>query len=375
MFIVAHAGARVWGGAERSVALLLQGLQQRGHRVLLLCNDAVVADPVRALGVPAEILPLGGDASVHHAARLARRLRRLRPDVLLVGMFKKVWLAGLAGRMAGVPRIVARVGLQSDVPRNLKYRLAFRWLVDHVVVVAERLRPAYAALPGYGAARASVIPNGVRPPRGRSEETMRAELGIAPEAVCVGAVARLVGQKRLDRLVDAVARLPSDVHCILAGDGPLRGALERRAAALGIAGRVHFLGYRRDVGEVLPALDVFVATSDQEGMSNAMLEALAAGVPVISTDVSGTDEALRPGPDGTAPGVVVAFDTASVEDAIRALLVDAARRGAMAAAARRRARAFALPRVLDAWERVLAGGPADFRIEETRASNEVLVGA
>src|SRR5687767_14387736 len=149
MFIVAHAGARVWGGAERSVALLLQGLQQRGHRVLLLCNDAVVADPVRALGVPAEILPLGGDASVHHAARLAGRLRRLRPDVLLVGMFKKVWLAGLAGRMAGVPRIVARVGLQSDVPRNLKYRMAFRWLVDHVVVVAERLRPAYAALPGY----------------------------------------------------------------------------------------------------------------------------------------------------------------------------------------------------------------------------------
>ncbi|HEX5872621.1 MAG TPA: glycosyltransferase family 4 protein, partial [Longimicrobium sp.] len=161
MFIVAHNGARVWGGAERAVALLLAGLQQRGHRVMLLCNDGVVARPARALGLDAQILPLGGDVAVHHAVRLAARLRRLQPDVLLVGMFKKVWLAGLAGRMAGVPRIVARVGLQSDVPRNAKYRFAFRRLVDHVVVVAERLAPAYEALPGYGSARVSVIPNGV----------------------------------------------------------------------------------------------------------------------------------------------------------------------------------------------------------------------
>jgi hypothetical protein len=96
MFIVAHVGARVWGGAERAMARLLDGLQQRGHRVLLLCNDAVVADPAAALGLDARILPLGGDVAVHHAARLALELRRLKPDVLLVGMFKKVWLAGLA---------------------------------------------------------------------------------------------------------------------------------------------------------------------------------------------------------------------------------------------------------------------------------------
>jgi glycosyltransferase involved in cell wall biosynthesis len=360
MFIIAHNGARVWGGAERALALLLAGLQQRGHRVLLLCNDAVVARPARALGVDAQILPLGGDASVHHAARLARVLRELRPDALLVGMFKKAWLAGLAGRMARVPRIVVRIGLETDVPRNAKYRFAFRRLVDQVVVVAERLRPVYAALPGYADGRLSVIPNGVHPPPAPFGGGVRTELGIPPGARCVGTVARLVAQKRLDRLLDAVARLPDDVHCILAGDGPLRGALERQAAALGMAGRVHFLGHRADVAQVLAALDVFAMTSDREGMSNAMLEALAAEVPVVSTRVSGTDEALRPGVSGIAPGVVVGFDADAVADGIRGVLDDDGRRHAMRAAAGLRARdEFGFPRVLDAWERVLAGDPAD----------------
>lgn len=374
MFIIAHNGARVFGGAERAVTLLLSGLQRRGHRVLLLCNDGVVARPARALGVQAELLPLGGDLSVHHAARLARRLRAERPDALLVGMFKKAWLAGLAARMAGVPRTVVRVGLETDVPRNAKYRFAFRRLVDHVVVVADRMRPAYA---GLGGGRLSVIPNAVHPPARRHfPGAVRMSLGIPPQAPVVGCVARLVEQKRLDRLLDAVARLPREVRCIVAGDGPLRAPLERQAAALGLAGRVYFLGHRPDVADVLGALDVFVATSDREGMSNAMLEALAAEVPVVSTWVSGTDEALRPGRDGVAPGVVVGFDADAVAAAVRAVLEDGDRRRAMAAAAGVRAReAFGFPRVLDAWERVLAGDPADFDPQETGASVGELVSA
>jgi glycosyltransferase involved in cell wall biosynthesis len=311
---------------------------------------------------------------MHHAARLARRLRAQRPDVLLVGMFKKAWLAGLAGRIAGVPRTVVRVGLETDVPRNAKYRLAFRRLVDHVVVVADRMRPAYEAL---GGGRLSVIPNAVHPPaRQHFPGAVRMSLGIPPEAFVIGSVARLVAQKRLDRLLDAVARLPDDVHCILAGDGPLRAVLERQAAAPELAGRVHFLGHRADVADVLGALDVFVATSDREGMSNAMLEALAAGVPVVSTRVSGTDEALRPGRDGVPPGVVVGFDAAAVASAVGEVLKDADRRRAMAAAAGMRAReAFGFPRVLDAWERVLAGEPADFYPQETGASVGEMVSA
>ena len=360
MFIVAHNGARVWGGAERAVALLLAGLQQRGHRVLLLCNDAVVARPARALGLDAQILPLGGDVSVHHAARLARRLRDLRPDALLVGMFKKAWLAGLAGRMAQVPRIVVRIGLETDVPRNAKYRFAFRRLVDQVVVVAERLRPAYAALPGYGDGRLSVIPNAVHPPAPRFAGGVRTELGIPPGARCVG-VRRAAGGRR-SGWTGCWTRwrgCRTDVHCILAGDGPLRArAASGRRRRWGSRAACTFWGYRADVAEVLAALDVFVMTSDREGMSNAMLEALAAEVPVVSTPRQrhGRGAAAGGGGDraGRGGGVRCGRGGGRI---LRACWTMRTGAHAMRAAAGLRARGeFGFPRVLDAWERVLAGG-------------------
>jgi glycosyltransferase involved in cell wall biosynthesis len=353
MHVVAHNGARIWGGAERATALLLAGLQRRGHRVLLLCNDPAVARGAAALGIPTEILALGGDGMLNHAVRLARRLRMLRPDAFIIGTYKKLFLAALGARLARAPRTVARVGLETDTPRSAKYRLAIPRWVDAVVVNARRIRPAFADLPGFDPHRVVVIHNGVEPPvRRQPHGSLRASLGISPDAPVVGAVARLARQKRLDRLLRAVARL----HCVLAGDGEERGALEALAAELGIAARVHFLGHRDDTGDVLDALDVFAVSSDREGLSNAMLEALAFGLPVISTPVSGADDALEPFADGSAPGEIVGFSEDEIAGALDRLLQDPARRGAMAEAARRRAaERFGMDAMLERWEMVLAG--------------------
>ena len=357
MFVAAHNGARIWGGAERATVRLLAGLQQRGHRVLLLCNDLRVMAEAERSGIPTRRLHLGGDLAVVDALRLAATLRRDRPDAFVVGTYKKLFHAALGARLAGVPRVIARVGLETDTPRSGKYRVALRRWVHAVVVTAARMRQPFVDLYGREAKRVHVIPNAVRIPlhlldRGEA----RSRLGLPDAARVVGAVARLDTQKRLDRLLRAVARLGDEVHCVVAGEGTQRGTLERLAGELGIADRVHLTGELDDPSEVLAALDVMAIASDREGMSNAMLEALAAGVPVVSTPVSGARDALEGGPEGDAPGIVLeGFSDEELAAALARVLRDPPLLAAMSAAARTRAaERFDFDRMLDRWEAILS---------------------
>ncbi|HET6229170.1 MAG TPA: glycosyltransferase [Longimicrobiaceae bacterium] len=359
MYVVAHNGSAIFGGGELAVVRLLQGLQGRGHRVLLLCRDAIVAGRVEDFGVPAGVQRVGGDLALPDAFRLAGRLRHERPDVVLLTTFKKVLLAGLGARIAGVPRVVQRIGLESDTPaRGRRYRWAYRNLVDDVVVNARSMRaPFLAAAPGLDPARVSVIPQGVVEPRRRCEPgALRRELGIPAGAPVFGAVARLARQKRLDRLIAALSHLPNEVHCVVAGAGEEEDALRALAARSGVADRFHLAGHRDDVGDVLDALDAYVVCSDREGMCNAMLEAMAFGLPVVSTPVSGAEEALRPFIDGTRPGRVVGFGEGELPAALRDLLADVDVRRAMGDAARRRAEAsFGFDAMVLRWEALLGG--------------------
>ncbi|MBV9772537.1 MAG: glycosyltransferase [Gemmatimonadetes bacterium] len=356
MYVAAHNGAFVYGGAERATLTLLAGLQARGHRVHLFCNSPVVSGPAEEFGIAAEMALIGGDAMLPHALRFAAKLRRHRPDVLLVGTFKKMLLAAGAARLAGVPRVVARIGLETDTPRWRKYNFAIDHWVDCVVLKTEDMRRRYLDA-GIDAAKLAIVPGGIAlRPRLHPPGEVRRSLGLPPGARVVGATARLDVQKRFDRLLRAFVRLPADVHCVLAGEGPERAALEALAAELGVRERVHFLGHREDVGDVLDALDLYLITSDREGMSNSMMEALAAGVPVVSTRVSGAPDALDPLDDGSAPGVVVGFDAGEVADAAGRILESPPLRAEMRAAALRRAReSFSLERMLDGWEAVLSG--------------------
>lgn len=355
--VAAHISAAEWGGAERRSLAFLSGLARRGHDIVVYCNTERIAAKARDVGLTAIISPLRGDVMIGNAMALAAHLRRQKPDVLLLITFRRLLLGALAGRLARVPRIISRVGLASDVARSAKYRFVLRRWIDDVVVNAESLRvPFMASLPPGARLRVHVIPNGVAARAAdmtRSEA--RAALGIPDDAFVIGTVARLVKQKRLDRLIEATAALDG-VHAVIAGDGYQRQQLEQLAESCGVAGRVHFTGHREDVGNVHRALDVYVVSSDQEGMSSGMLEAMAAGLPVVSTAVSGAVEALEAEPPC---GIVTLFDAAAIAQAIRRLhdapLLDAYGRAAAATAQSR----YGFDAMVDRWETLLQGASTD----------------
>ena len=358
--IIAHNGASEWGGGEIALVDLLLGLASRGHHVTLLCNGRLVADMAQARGVQTRLLRLGGDLALHDSLRLAQVLRKERPNAFIVGTFRKLWLASVGARIAKVPKLVARIGLSSDTPRNFKYRFVLRRWVDRVVFVADAMRKSYIEAMPELEERLTTIYKGVPPMGPRlSKENARRALGLPTDVPLLGNVSRLVSQKRLGRLLESIVFLHEDTHLAIAGDGPLRAALGQHARNLGLRQRVHFLGYHQNIAPLLEAVDALVIASNREGMSGAMLEAMARGVPVISTDVSGAREALEPKQNDHAPGMVTGFAPPQIASALNSVLYDPELLKDMGRAAEQRYRdRFSFESMVDGWEDVLYGDPS-----------------
>jgi len=209
-----------------------------------------------------------------------------------------------------------------DRRRGVAYTLLDRfslYLPDHIVAISHRMYHQIVALPGVSARRVTVIRTAVDceafyVPDQR--ESCRSEFGLAPESRVVGYTGRLEKQKRLDLLLEGfsqvLARHPQ-AHLMIVGEGWLRPKLEALAASLGISHAVIWTGFRQDIPRLLAAIDIYMLPSANEGFSASMLEAMAAGKPVIATDVGGAKEVVidkRTGiliPPGSASAIASAI--------------------------------------------------------------------
>ncbi|WP_432862875.1 glycosyltransferase [Microbispora rosea] len=299
-FLIGQLGL---GGAERQLSLLALELHRRGIavHVLLLARGGPHEADLRAAGVEVHHLgftrwwggPLAPLRNIRVFFRLVRLLRRIDPDVLHAYLLESYLVGVPAARLARVPVVIAgRRGLSRfNKARTPLFTVgtAVTRLADHVVAnaaaVAEDTRQA-ERIPAH---KITVIYNGL---------ARSAFDRVDPEPLCTGlpvvlCVARLVPEKGLAFLVDAaaiLARRGRPCTVALAGDGPERDDLEARARALAVD--VRLLGARTDVWPLLAAADVVVLPSLAEGMSNAIMEAMAAGRPVVATDVGGAAELL-----------------------------------------------------------------------------------
>ncbi len=360
--IAAHNGAPEWGGAEIALCRLLAALQGRGHQVRLFCNRPLVAERAGAYGIDTAMLHVGGDLSLWSSVRVARALHRFEADVLLIGTFRKTLHLALGAKAAFVP-VVSRIGMSTDTPRSAKYRWLFGRIVRRIVVSASDVADTYrAVLPHLDDDRLEVIPKGISPPDTPLDaDAARLRFDLPEEGVVVGLVARLVPEKRIERFIEAVARVPGCTGVVV-GDGPMRATLEEQARHLGVVDRIRFLGHLDDPWPAFAALDLLVVSSDKESMANTMIEAMAVGVPVLSTPVSGARQVLVDGVDPDAPPgrVISDFHAGSLAAALQGIVHEPALLQRMSASARERARTeFSMGPYVDRWEAALRGVARD----------------
>jgi len=332
------------GGTQRHLQQVLALLDPARFEaeVLTLRPGGEVEDELRAGGVSVRSLGFGARLSSPSTLRAivatARLLRRARIDVVHGYQWRPALVGALAGRLAGVPlRLASKRSLTGDDPQAERAWRHIARQVDTVIVNADALR-VEGEQRGMRC-RWVLLQNGVDTEHFRlppADAQARAALGLDPRRPVVGTIGRLEDRKGHDQLLRAAGEMLAGANgrrpqLVIVGNGPLRESLAGQARTLGVADSVRFEGTVADVRPVLAAMDVFVLPSRAEGMSNALMEAMAAGRPVVATAVGGNTEVVTDGETGL---LVPPANPAAIARAVDGLLGDPERASRLGAAAR-----------------------------------------
>ncbi|HEX3204058.1 MAG TPA: GT4 family glycosyltransferase PelF [Nitrospiraceae bacterium] len=336
------------GGSERQVFNIRQGLDRSRFDLHLGCFGRFDEQiPVDLTGTPLEVYKIGklyGPRAMKECFRLRSYLRRHRIDVVHAYNFYANVFAVPAARLARVPVVLASIRDTGEIwteNQRAVNRMACR-LADRVVVNAETIKRGLVE-DGYRPEQIVVVHNGIIcPPLKETDDDriLHRERGLSPDDVLIGVVCRIARVKGLEYLLDAardvIARVPR-ARFVIIGDNSFnpeyREELKRQTARLGMQDRVIFTGFRLDVQKILSSLAVSVLPSLKEGLSNALLESMAAGLPVVATDVGGNPEVVIDGETGL---LVPAKNPSALAEAICRVLLTPGLRQSFGQAGRRR---------------------------------------
>jgi len=342
------------GGIERRLAALLPRLNSPPFRVSVVCirERGPLADELEKAGVPVAVVPFRSRLDPRGLRALARWLRREHVSLVHSHMYRSNVPATIAARFARVPAVLCQIhniNTWETCRQRWMDRFLLRWRSAMVAVSEEVKRDVVANL-GCSPEFVRVLYNGVDVEEFASaapDPELRRSFGAGDGRLLVVVLARLVEQKKHTRLFRALERVRDrlpPVRVLLVGEGKLRRELEREVRERHLDDIVAFAGFRDDIPAILAIADLSVLTSDREGFSNAAVESLAAGVPVVATDVGGNREAIV---DGETGFLVPPDDVEQLARSIEKLLGDGDLRRRMGEAARKRARLFSLDRMLE----------------------------
>jgi glycosyltransferase involved in cell wall biosynthesis len=322
-------------GAEQHLLTLLPGLRARqvDARLMLIvepANDmAHYIQEVEASGVPVDSMTIQRHVDLGLYRKLAAALRELRPDIVHTHLLHADLYGIPAARWARIPAVVTSRHNDNAFRRRFPIRQvnqALWHLANGGIAISESLRRFSIEVEGASPGKVKCIYYGLEAgqplDRGISRAALAHELHLPPNVNFVGVACRLIEQKGVSYGLRAFAHIANDfphIHFIVAGDGPLRAALQTEAQKLGLANRVHFLGWRENINALLAALDIFLAPSLWEGFGLVMLEAMGQQLPIIASAVSAIPEIVVDSETGL---LVPPRDVNALSAALRQLLSD-----------------------------------------------------
>ncbi len=350
MKIVISNPRRSWGGASTMALGLARNLRARGHDIVLFCRPGSPLYAELKDEMPCEPVLYGADFPFFAIARAVRALRRHRPDVVLSSTRQDLRFTVPAAKMLGIPTVVRRVDIEpySASPIN---RLVIDRLPDHFVANSLATQEAMLASAEWlDESRISIVHNGIDVDRYTKAEGD--DLGLPEKACAFGYIGRLEIGKGLPELAAAwirIAHALPNAHLLIAGIGKFEREFR---AQMGDAPRVHWLGFRRDVPELMKALDIILMPSREESFGLVAIEAMAAGTPLIASQTGGLAEVIRDDFDGV---LIPPYDAEALIEAAVALATDPERRSRLARGGIETARnRFSHGRVAEEYETVLA---------------------
>lgn len=286
-----------WGGQERRIIGEMAGLTARGHHVVLATRpQCKIAGKAAKIGIPVLFLPMRNKADLRSIIPLARYLRREAIQVVNTHSGVDSWIGAFAAKLAGTPVLVRTRHL--NIPLKRSWLNFVHYLADQIISCGETMKTQLVEGCHFPPTQVTSIPTGIDFTRftpSHSRQQVRQALALAPEdfVVLMAGIIRSVKRHAiaLQAFQHLLQRHPT-AQLLLAGEGPMLERMQQLAAELHIADKVHFLGHREDVPDLMAAADLLLLTSSSEGVPQAVTQALGLGVPVVATSVGGVPELI-----------------------------------------------------------------------------------
>ena len=284
---------------------VMKELAERGYKVTLICKpEAEIIQQANEAGI--DILPIriAGDFDPFTISEIAGIYRKRKIDIVIANVGKDIRLAGLAAKFVSGISVIALHQVDREIKNNLRYRLTYNSLIKLIFVnsFATKNTLLKSAL-WLKDEKIKVIHHGIDYQKysETNNTDLRNQLGISQQDLIIGFIGRLSVQKGVKYMLDAfslVAEKFKDVHLVIAGTGELEGMVKEFVTKFNLENRIHLLGFRKDIPNLMRTFDIFLLPSLWEGFGIVLIEAMAAGKPVVATDTSSIPEIVEDGRNG-----------------------------------------------------------------------------